>query len=168
MGDFNAILFIDEKIGGRVRPYNQMQVFRDTLDVCGFVDLGYTCPKFTWYGNRHGHINLERLDRGVVTHDWLEKYSATSIWHLHYVESDHRPILLILEPNGESHRWKQKPFRFEEMWLVDMGCSDTVLRGHPMFKVLSKLKKCKEMLSAWSKDHFGGVKKQIAQKKELL
>ncbi|XP_075656475.1 uncharacterized protein LOC142626562 [Castanea sativa] len=37
-----------------------------------------------------------------------------------------------------------------------------------MFKVSLKLKKCKKMLSAWSKDHFGSVKKQIAQKKELL
>ena len=34
-----------------------------------------------------------------------------------------------------------------------------------MFKVSSKPKKCKKMLNAWSKDHFGSVKKQIAQKK---
>lgn len=152
-----------------------MQAFRDTLDVCGFVDLGFTGPESTWYGNRHGHTIWERLDRGVTTHDWLEKYPTASIWHLHCVELDHRPILLVLDPNGESHRWKWKPFRFKEMWSAGRGCCDTVLRaweswprGHPMFKVTFKLKKCKKMLSAWSKDHFGNVKKQIAQKKELL
>ena len=145
------------------------------MDVCGFVDLGFTGPKFTWYGNRHRHIIWERLDRRVATHDWLEKYPAASIRHLHCVESDHRPILLILDPNGESHQWKQKPYRFKEMWLADRGCNDTVLkawksrlRGHPMFKVSSKLKKCKKMLNTCSKDHFGSVKKQIEQKKELL
>ena len=106
IGDFNEILFTDEKRVGKVRPHNQMQAFRDTLDVCGFIDLGYIGSKFTWYGNRHGHIIWERLDRGVVTHDWLEKYLAASIWHLHCVELDHRPILLILDLNGESHRWK--------------------------------------------------------------
>ena len=37
-----------------------------------------------------------------------------------------------------------------------------------MFKVSSKLKKCKKMLNTCSKDHFGSVKKQIEQKKELL
>ena len=99
------------------------------MDVCGFVDLGFTGPKFTWYGNRHRHIIWERLDRGVVTHDWLEKYPAASIQHLHCVESDHRPMLLILDPNSESHQWKQKPFRFKEMWLADRGCNDTVLRA---------------------------------------
>ena len=37
-----------------------------------------------------------------------------------------------------------------------------------MFKVSSKLKKCKKILNTCSKDHFGSVKKQIEQKKELL
>ena len=37
-----------------------------------------------------------------------------------------------------------------------------------MFKVSSKLKKCKKMLNTCSKDHFGSVKKQIEQKNELL
>ena len=104
MGDFKEILFMDEKREGRVLLYNQMQAFRDTLDVCGFVDLGYTGLEFTSYGNRHGNIIWERLDRGEATHDWLEKYPAASIRHLHCVESDHKPILLILDPNGESHR----------------------------------------------------------------
>ena len=56
MGDFNEILFMDEKRDGRVLLYNQMQAFRDTLDVCGFIDLGYTGLEFTWYGNRHWNI----------------------------------------------------------------------------------------------------------------
>lgn len=46
------------------------------------------------------------------------------------------------------------------MWLADRGCCDTVLRAWELwFKVTSKLKKCKKMLSAWSKYHFGSVKK---------
>ena len=68
---------------------------------------------------------------------------------------------------------EEKPFRFEEMWLTDRGCSDTVIRawevrprGQPMYKVTTKLKKCKKMLRAQSKDHFGSVKKQIAKKKK--
>lgn len=129
MGDFNEILFTDEKRGGQVRPHNQMQAFMDTLDVCGFVNLGFIGPKFTWYGNGNGHTFGERLDRGVAAHDWLEKYLIAFIQHMHCVESDHRPILLVLDPNGESHRWKRKPFWFEEMWLVDKGCNDTVLKA---------------------------------------
>lgn len=64
---------------------------------------------------------------------------------------------------------------FEEMWLADSGCSDTVLKaweipqeGTPMFKVSKILKKYKKMLKSWSKDCFGRIKRQIATKKELL
>ena len=37
-----------------------------------------------------------------------------------------------------------------------------------MYRVVTKIKKCKRMLHSWSKDHFGSVKNQIKKKKELL
>ena len=175
MGDFNEILQSEEKRGGRIRPHVLMQAFRDVLDVCGFADLGFTGPEFTWHSRRHGHLIWERLDRGVANYDWLAKFPVAQVHHLHCFFSDHRPIKLVLDPNSESQRWFRRPFRFEEMWLADRGCSDTVLRaweisqeGNPMFKVSKKLKRCKKMLKSWSKDHFGNVKKQIAKKKERL
>ena len=74
MGDYNEILFTKEKHGGRVRPHEQMQAFRDVLDTYGFVDLGFTGLDFTWQGNRHGHVVWERLDRGVANYDWMAKF----------------------------------------------------------------------------------------------
>ena len=102
-----------------MRPHGQMQAFRDVFDICGFVDLGFTGPKFTWQGNRHGHVVWERLDWGVVNYDWMAKFPAASIRHLHYIASDHWPILLRFDPNSESVRWKRKPFCFKEMWLAN-------------------------------------------------
>ena len=71
----------------------------------------------------------------------------------------------MFDLNSESVRWKHKPFRFEEMWLADQGCSDIVkkswearLRGQPMYRVANKIKKCKRMLHSWSKNHFGSAK----------
>lgn len=153
----------------------QMQAFRDVLDICDFVELGSTGLKSTWQGNRHGHVVWERLDRGVASYDWMAKFLAATIRHLHCVASNHRPILLLLDLNGESTRWKHKPFRFEEMWLADWGCGDIVKkawevrpRGQFMYRVVTKVKKCKRMLHSWSKIHFGSVKDQIKKKKELL
>ena len=62
MGDFNEILFSEEKRGGQVRPYCQMQAFKDVLDTCGFMDLCFTRPEFTWHGVRRGQVIWERLD----------------------------------------------------------------------------------------------------------
>ena len=36
------------KLGGAIRPHNQMQLFRDVIDECNFMDLGYVGLKFTW------------------------------------------------------------------------------------------------------------------------
>ena len=102
----------------------------------------------------------------------MAKFPAASVRHLHCYASDHRPILLMFDLNGESVRWKQKPFHFEEMWLADRGCGDMVRKaweawpkGQLMYRVVAKIKKCKRMLHSWSKDHFGSVKDQIKKKK---
>jgi len=50
--DFNELLEVKDKKGGAPRPYNQMQMFKDVLDQCGFVDLGYLGPDFMWHGRR--------------------------------------------------------------------------------------------------------------------
>ena len=47
-GDFNEITRQEEKIGGALRSFNQMQLFRDVIDECGFMDLGFMGPKYTW------------------------------------------------------------------------------------------------------------------------
>ena len=46
LGDFNELLKVGDKRGGAPRSHNQMQQFRDVLDHCGFVDLGFPGPTF--------------------------------------------------------------------------------------------------------------------------
>ena len=58
VGDFNEILFADEKQGWLDRPKRQMQGFRDALDYCGLKDLGFTDYPFTWCNRRPGDQNV--------------------------------------------------------------------------------------------------------------
>ena len=77
-GDFSEIIRQDEKLGGALRPHNQMQFFREVLDEYGFMDLGYVRPIFTWA--RHfdnGNTIWERLDQGLAINNWFFKVS----WH---------------------------------------------------------------------------------------
>ena len=84
MGNFNELLHMEEKRGGRIRPHNQMQAFRHALDYCGFVDLGFMGPWFMRHSRRHGHLVWERLDKGVANYDWLAKFPTATIRHVHY------------------------------------------------------------------------------------
>jgi hypothetical protein len=44
-----------------------MMAFRDTLQVCGLVDLGFTGVPFTYDNKRQGNKNVKvRLDRAIV------------------------------------------------------------------------------------------------------
>ena len=61
------------------------------------------------------------------------------------------------------------------MWTANPGCSNTMARewatqaeGTPMLIVAVKLKRCKKKLKKWIQHHFGNVKKQIKETKELL
>ena len=54
MGDFNEILFANEKLRWLDRPERQMQGFRDALDYCALKDLGYTGFPYTWCNRRPG------------------------------------------------------------------------------------------------------------------
>ena len=67
-GDFNEITRQDEKLGDVTRSHTQMQLFREVIDECGFMDLGFEGLKYTW--SRHfenGSSIWERLDRCLAT-----------------------------------------------------------------------------------------------------
>jgi hypothetical protein len=89
-GGFNEIMFSHEKEGGKQRPQNVMQAFRDVLSNCNLNDLGFVGEQFTW---RRGRIR-ERLDIALVNGFWLNMHPEASLFHKDYMRSDHRPILV--------------------------------------------------------------------------
>ena len=112
MGDFNELVRLEEKQGRHSRSERQMQLFRDVLDDCGFVDLGFNGPKFTWTNNRLGDMTWERLDRAVATPEWLLRFPSARVYHLDVRWSDHKPLWVSTNPMKRQIR---KPFRFEEV-----------------------------------------------------
>lgn len=85
---------------------------------------------------------------------------------------DHKPN--IIHPLGILER-KQRPWRFEQMWLKDDGCHDVVkatwrraVRGSPMAMVEGKINMCQLKFKWWSKQHFGNITRALLEKKSLL
>ena len=72
-----------------------MQNFHDVLDQCGFTDLGYSGPDYTWHGHRRGEMIWEHLDRGVANYEWLAKFPTGRVKHLNCFTLD-----------GEHQKWR--------------------------------------------------------------
>ncbi|XP_023908712.1 uncharacterized protein LOC112020382 [Quercus suber] len=146
-----------------------MQLFRDVMDECGFMDLGYVGLPFTW--EKHfadGHSIWEMLDWGLATNEWLMKFIGTRVHHLTSDSSNHYPLWIV--PNGLEVVRSTKPFRFEEIWLSNPGCSNVVEAvwpsygsTDPVIKVMKKTEKCGKELKRWDCDHFGNVRQELAK-----
>ena len=144
-----------KKRGGVPRAHYLMQNFRDVLDHCGFVDLGFFGPDFTWHGRRRGEWIWERLDRSIANYKWLTRFPTGRVKHLNCFTSDHWPLLLSLDGHRECRKWRRKPFWFEAMWISDPKCEEVVARAWdcaptstPMFVAATKLKRCKKRLKS--------------------
>ncbi|XP_075633948.1 uncharacterized protein LOC142606496 [Castanea sativa] len=169
-GDFNEICRQDEKLGGALRNHNQMQQFRDVIDECGFIDLGFEGSKFTW--SKHftdGHLVWERLDRGLGNSEFLIRFPGTRVSHLSCMSSDHAPLLIDL--TGLESPPRKKVFRFEEMWLSNTRCGEiveAVWRNGEDDDTMKKIEKCSKALEEWGKNEFGSIRQELEDKRKML
>lgn len=63
-GDFNALLELDDKVGGLKKYTQVMEDFRLFIDDMRVMDIVPKNGKFTWTNKRHNFLNIsERLDR---------------------------------------------------------------------------------------------------------
>lgn len=67
---------------------------------------------FTWSNHKHCPT-MSRLDRFLVSDDWVARYSKVCQLALPKPCSDHCPILL----DSKCESWGPRPFGFELFWL---------------------------------------------------
>ena len=93
MGDFNKIVKVEDKMGGVPRREILMIEFRETLDFCGFRDMGFAGSPFTWSNNKIDEmVTWIRLDRGVATPAWSQLFPMVRIHHIEVSLLDHCPL----------------------------------------------------------------------------
>ena len=96
-GDFNEIIKQSEKRGGRLRPYAQMQIFKDALDESELMDLGFKGLPFTWCKHYRNGVSIwEQLDRAVASYEWFSKFPASRVHHIDSTTSDHKILWVEL------------------------------------------------------------------------
>ncbi|KAK3211754.1 hypothetical protein Dsin_016460 [Dipteronia sinensis] len=143
LGDFNEIQFDSEKVGGLRKNWKQMSNFRKAVEDCGLSDMGFRGPIFTWSNKRESSAMIsKRLDRGICNKEWDNLYSKSTIHHLDFWGSNHRPLLLKakgVENQGIQGNFVQKRrrFYFEECWVNEE-------------EFLSNIVACGSLLDSWN------------------
>ena len=113
VGDFNEITKAKEKKGDAPRQERQMREFRSALDFCGFRDLGFVRPPFTWSNNHfEGEMIWIWLDRGVATPSWSELFPTVQLHHIEGTLYDHCPLWLCSDDENVRFYKKSRPFHF--------------------------------------------------------
>ncbi|XP_074304514.1 uncharacterized protein LOC141639250 [Silene latifolia] len=150
-GDFNALLVVDERIGGApvtladISPLKQL-VVQD----CELYELKGCWSFYTWT-NKHeteGKV-YSRIDRVFTNEDWLNVFPGSYANFLPEGLFDHCPCLISFE---EILNPRKIPFKYFNMWDRATDFMEIVqnswgpeVRGTAIFTVVTKLKRLKKV-----------------------
>ncbi|GJN40320.1 hypothetical protein PR202_gb29523 [Eleusine coracana subsp. coracana] len=127
MGDLNNIVNANTKFGPN--PVNTARIhnFCCLVKECGFFDLGYSGPAYTWT-NKHFCANptFQRLDRCLANVECCTVFPTTTVYHLPMFYNDHAPVLAVLQSKVNKTR---KPFWFENWWLLEKDFQPTAIQS---------------------------------------
>ncbi|XP_016168464.1 uncharacterized protein LOC107611009 [Arachis ipaensis] len=102
LGDFNEITQVEERRGSDGLP-STTQDFKDWINDMGLVELPITDRKFTWFRGR----SCSRIDRALVSLEWLEAFPETRLRGGSRGLSDHYSIIV----EDKRQRNGPRPFR---------------------------------------------------------
>jgi len=122
IGDFNSVRVASERKGIRNGLVNNRDIarFREFLERCDLKDIPAVGRKYTRY--RPNGTARNRLDRVLVSDEWLTHWPGAKQYVLSRQVSDHCAIVVkssILDGGP-------KPFRSLDVWQQSEGFNDVV------------------------------------------
>uniref|UniRef100_A0A803NTY0 Endonuclease/exonuclease/phosphatase domain-containing protein n=1 Tax=Cannabis sativa TaxID=3483 RepID=A0A803NTY0_CANSA len=96
IGDLNNVTSQQDKRGGNAYPNWLINGFCGMLDDCGLHDLDLEGYSYTWERGRGTDEWIEvRIDRAIVTQQFLDMFPTVKLINLEVSTSDHCPLLLV-------------------------------------------------------------------------
>jgi hypothetical protein len=72
-----------------------MLLFRECLEDCGLVDLGFTGPKYTWTNKQDANSNVRvSLDRAVANVAFMDMFDNYRVENVITTSSDHLAVAI--------------------------------------------------------------------------
>ncbi|MCH95019.1 transposon TX1 putative protein, partial [Trifolium medium] len=140
-----------------------MREFGGFIEDANLMDLPLLGRRFTWY-----HANgrsMSRIDRFLVSPEWLEMWGDCLVWVCPRDISDHCPLIL----KNNNNVWGPKPFRFNNHWIENKHFMEVVeacwreqeVSGWMGYVLQAKLRCLKLRLKDWSMVEFGNVENKV-------
>ncbi|XP_026378898.1 uncharacterized protein LOC113273380 [Papaver somniferum] len=174
IGDFNIVLSIEEKKGGRSPLGVAMQDFHDCINACCLIEAPKTGRHFTWCNNRAGSKRIVcTLDRALYDMKWLETYPEWCYKVGVRGVSDHIPLLCSVL---NIQKPKNITFRVLKVWLEEESFKKVIqdvwneeIYGNPAYIFMNKMKLMKIKIREWNWNVFGDVRVKMQEaEKEVM
>ncbi|KAF5192105.1 Exo_endo_phos domain-containing protein, partial [Thalictrum thalictroides] len=164
-GDFNNVLFANERMGGNPVHHRETVHFMDCTIQAGLSDIDSTGFFFTWSNSSLGQGRIcSRIDRCMINHHWSNVFGNTGAIFKPNGVSDHTPIVLTWFNTSSS----ACPFRFLNGWVHMPGFQEVVeevwctsVAGNPMTILVEKLALLKVRLRQWSLNASSDLHKKV-------
>ncbi|XP_058725996.1 uncharacterized protein LOC131597309 [Vicia villosa] len=152
MGNCNDLLSQNDKQGVNPHPNWLCNGFQEVVGDCDLTDIPLEGYPFTSTKSRGTpHMIGERLDRSLITSEWLRLFPSAKLLNLTVSRSDHSPILLCCHPMQSRH--KIRSFKFENWWLEEEGVAKVVHDGWTAVanhSVVERIADCASDLERWN------------------
>lgn len=137
--------------------------------------MGFAGLPWTYDNKKLGCRNVKvRLDRGVATSRWMDRFPDASVLHLTSPCSDHCPLLVSIVQEQRVCRRERQAF-YEIMWEREVSLDECIqeawshadTKGH-LGTIHTALKGLMLSLKQWSADKFGSVRKKLEELRAML
>ncbi|KAG5223795.1 endonuclease/exonuclease/phosphatase family protein [Salix suchowensis] len=160
IGDFNAILSGEDRVGGSQRWPQHMEDFPVCIQQAGLSSLPYTGQRFTWSNGQTGTNANSAL---------LQAWPAAHANFLPRLVSDHSPMTINLAQESKAHN---KPFHFLNLWTDRDDFSDMVngvwnqpVHGNPIYRFTTKLQLMRSTLRRYHNQTTSHISSRVADAK---
>ena len=154
VGDFNEMLSLSDKQGGRPLSPSQLYRLSNFLSLSNGLDIPCLQTAFSWKNTQHSTTIYERLDRALAHSSFLTDFPHTSTRYGNFTASDHAPLFVDtndLAPSRPFH------FRFQNHWTLEpeshrivRSAWQTPIRGSRFHRIQLKLRHIKTSLKSWA------------------
>lgn len=128
--DFNEIMHLHEKMGGKKKCLQMEVDFRKAVQMCNLVYVGCKEYPYTWSNIRYNDQHIEeQLDRFLCSKDWGSKFQVSIATNVVNCVFDHCPIVFYFKERYKNSRRVSRSFprdHYEDMESSYEACKTIV------------------------------------------